>query len=315
MKSNTKKEPIVKISYEKIALILILAGAILVVITIITVLLSDAKFLGFSKDTSETLGALGEYIGGVVGSIWSLASIVLFYETLRFQRSELKLQREELHSQRTEIMEQTNQYILQNQTLLTRRLEGTFFQIINLHNSIVSSLTLDSIEHPFFKKLDKAINGRYCFYYYYKHFKAIYNDNVDLTGISGSNINEVKELINESFKAFYSEYQEDIGHYFRNLFNLALFIDKSKLINKKFYYNIVRSLLSNYELLILFYYCISDYGEKMKKLAEKYSLFSLIPINEIIDKRHMDLLDSGAYEDSSDIQIEDTPTFLLRDLE
>ncbi len=314
MKSKNKTEPIQKTYYEKIALILILAGALLVIVTIATVLISDSKLLGFSHESSDTLGALGEYIGGVVGSIWSLASIVLFYETLRFQRSELKLQRDELRSQRNEIMEQTNQYILQNQTLLTRRLEGTFFQIVSLHNSIVSSLKLDAVDHPHYKNLEKTISGRYCFYHYYKHFKTIYNENVDLTGIAGNNTDEIKELINESFKSFYSEYQEDIGHYLRNILNLLLFVDNSKLINKKFYYNIVRSLLSNYELLILFYYCISDYGLKMKNLAEQYSLFSMIPVNEIIDKRHMDLLNSTAYEDISDIKIDDTPTFNVRNI-
>jgi len=308
-----KTAPIIKFSYEKVAFAFIWSGLIIIILAIMTIAFRDFNILGINTKSFELLGQFGEYVGGLVGSIWALAGVILFYETLRFQRTELRLQREELQNQRSEIMEQTRQYIIQNQTLMTRKLEGTFFQLISLHNEIVDSLVLNFQSHPSLSKaVQVPIQGRYCFNFFYKYFSQTYSENVDLTGMTTSNHEDAIFLISESFKKFYTEFQEDIGHYFRNLFNLALYLDKSKMTSKRFYFNLVRSLLSNYELIILFYFCLSEDGEKMKKLAERYSLFVQIPVNELLDRRHLDLFDKRAFAEDFEIIIDEEPEFLRR---
>ena len=303
-----KIEPIIRFSYEKIAFAFIWSGLLIIIYAILSLVFREMNFLGIDSDSFQILGQFGEYIGGLVGSIWALAGVILFYETLRFQRTELKLQREELQNQRSEIMEQTRQYIIQNQTLMTRKMEGTFFQLISLHNEIVDSLVINFDSHPSLNSSgNNKVSGRYCFNLFYKNFVNHYNENVDLTGMTASKPNDALFLISKSFKAFYIEFQEDIGHYFRNLFNLALYVDKSNMSNKKFYYNIFRSLLSNYELIMLFYYCLSEHGEKMKKLTERYALFVQLPIYELLDKRHMELFYKKAFEDDYEITIDEEP--------
>lgn len=309
---KVKTKPIVKISYEKVALILIWAGISIIVLSFISYFFEQINIFGFSKKSAEHLGQMGEYIGGIVGSLWSLAGIILFYEAIRFQRTELIMQREELQYQRAEIMEQTNQYIIQNQTLVTSKLEGTYFQLITMHNDIVRGLTLDFDLHNKIEYAAKIVHGRYCFLNYYKYFKKVFNDNIDLTGVSADEPDDIKEILNESFKMFYDEFQEDVGHYFRNLFNLALYIDKSKMNNKKFYYNLVRSLLSNYELIMLFYYCLSEHGQKMKNLTEKYSLFVQLPESELLDRRHKNLFDNKAFEEEFEISLDEASNISLR---
>ncbi|MEQ8809517.1 MAG: hypothetical protein RIE59_10650, partial [Imperialibacter sp.] len=73
-----------------------------------------------------TLSMLGEFVGGTVGSMWSLAGVIFFYLALIYQRRELELQREELLESR-KIMDK------QSKTLQTQQFENTFFQLLEFH--------------------------------------------------------------------------------------------------------------------------------------------------------------------------------------
>lgn len=46
---------------------------------------------------------VGDFIGGFVGALWSLAGVLLFYSALRLQRREFKLQSNELQDHRQEV--------------------------------------------------------------------------------------------------------------------------------------------------------------------------------------------------------------------
>src|SRR5690606_19736242 len=45
-------------------------------------------------------GQIGDFIGGILGPIWSLTGILLFYIALKYQRDDLNLQLDELKSTR-----------------------------------------------------------------------------------------------------------------------------------------------------------------------------------------------------------------------
>jgi len=49
-------------------------------------------------------GQVGDFIGGLVGSIWALAGVLLFFSALKLQREEFRLQRQEFQEQRLEFM-------------------------------------------------------------------------------------------------------------------------------------------------------------------------------------------------------------------
>lgn len=306
--SKGKTKPIKIISFEKAAMVLIWGGIVILAVTAFLYIELSNHIFGITEKSFELFGSIGEYIGGVVGSFWALAGVILFYEALRFQRDELELQRAELKYQRSEIMEQTRQYIIQNQVLLTRKLETTFFQLLSLHNEIVSSISISSAE---FRKYshngDKTAKGRYCFHFYYERFGKIVRDNFDLTGVAASDKEGLEDVLKESYRHLFQKFQEDLGHYFRNLFNLLTFVHKSKLHNKKFYINLIRSQLSNYELLLLFYHSLSDYGVRLKPLLEKYSFFWQFPESELLDKRHMDIFNPQAFKEETEFEVDDGP--------
>ena len=98
--------------------------------------------------------------------------------------------------------------------------------------------------------------------------------------------------------------QTDFGHYFRNLYRIVKLVHENEFytyeelggkssINsneynaKNFemryrYISMLRAQLSDYELLWLFYNCLSDNGsEKFKPLVEEYSLLKNMPKNKL----------------------------------
>jgi hypothetical protein len=267
-------------AYETIALILIWIGVFLIIFITILYILPQTRV--FSQ---EIFGQWGENIGGIVGSLWALAGVTLFYEALRFQRTELIMQRHELELQRHEIIEQTEQQRVQNETLLVQTFENTFFQLMTLHNEIVEVISMEIKEadmetHGVTKR---RISGRECFVEYYKLYKRFFHFSVEEIRTKDLDMNMAGELISSSYALFFEEAQANLGHYFRNLYSIIKFIDRNKLKEKKFHIELIRAQLSNYELLLLYFHCLSENGKDMKSPIEKYSLLSNLPHDELIE--------------------------------
>lgn len=75
-----------------------------------------------TPDEMAQTGQVGDFIGGVIGSIWALAGVFLYF-------SALKLQQKEMKSQRLEMIE--------NQKLLDQQLfETTFFNLLKVQENI-----------------------------------------------------------------------------------------------------------------------------------------------------------------------------------
>lgn len=245
------------------------------------------------KINSEKFGDYGSFLSGVVGSVWALVSVILFYLTLRLQRKELSLQRNELELTRNELQGQKDQMIQQNRTLLQQQFESTFFQLISVHLNIVSSMDLRSVQN----KSSVISEGRDCFEIFYKRLKHYIEtqkaNSENLTIIVGGAT--FAETIN-GYNIFYSNDQNNLGHYFRNLYNIIKFVDQSEIQNKKTYTNFVRAQLSSHELAILFYNCLSEYGsEKFKPLIEKYALLKNMNPVLIFNKVHLKKYQQSAY--------------------
>ncbi len=249
-----------------------------------------------SKISPEALGFFGEYAGGIVGSIWSLASIMLFYSALRrqgkdsiLQREQLELQRQELASQREELIlqrketelqriefeRQTEQLRKQNDTLAIQKFENTFFQLLGLHNEIVNGNESRDLGKNWAKQLYLRFITRY----------QKTNENEDSL-----------DRISSSYKIF-PKRVEYLDRYFNNFTTLIEFIDRSQIQDKSFYTYILKAQLNVNELLLLFYFAITDMAPKnLKVLIEKYSFLSDLPNDEIIDIQHKNYYKSTAFE-------------------
>lgn len=227
-------------------------------------------------------GQFGDLFGGLNALFSGLAFAGLIY-AIYLQRNELKLQRLELKQTRIELKGQKEQLKAQNETFLKQNFDSAFFQLLRFHNDLLSSIDL-----VLSVKRQIIVTGRDCFKNFHKMFGSHYIANADKkTG---------HERVNTSYMNFYKNHQSDLGHYFRNLYNIIKFIENSSTEDKQMYANLVRAQLSSYEHALLFYNGLSDLGcEKFKPLIEKYALLKNIPDDVLLDQHHKELYDKKAF--------------------
>jgi hypothetical protein len=233
-------------------------------------------------------GTFGDMFGAVNALFSGLAFAGVIIAIL-LQRGELRLQREELTLTREELVGQKEALNAQNKTLQKQNFETTFFQLLTLHNDLVNGIDLVS------KGTEGGttpIRGRDCFKVFYK--KRLGRLDHDKPGPPGET---TVDRINRIYMVFYADHQHDIGHYFRTLYNIVKFVDRSDVPDKRFYTNLIRAQMSSFELLLLFYNCLSEMGrEKFKPLIEKYALLKTMPRNELLEPAaESGLYDPGAY--------------------
>ncbi|MBQ0733892.1 putative phage abortive infection protein [Aquimarina celericrescens] len=249
-------------------------------------------------------GTLGDMFGTVNALFSGLAFAGIIF-TILLQRKELGYQRKELRETRAE-------FVIQNKTLKIQRFENTFFNLLELHNQIVNDIDYEKkidANDPYSKET-RTVKGRDVFQDRFNNFDKRIKGGIDT---------------NKLYLSFYEQRKTDFGHYFRNLYrifkminetefvtgtelNLDLNIPKNKekydlcnYIQRYRYTSIVRAQLSDYELLLLFYNCLSDNGiEKFKPLIEEYAILKNLPQMDIKQKNLLELYKPSAYLNKND---------------
>jgi hypothetical protein len=262
----------------------------------IVAIISSIYFIYSTDGKTFELNLLGDFLSGSVASIWSLAGLFFIYVAFLGQKQQLLNQQLEImYSQleykhtRLELIAQKKEMKLQNETLRIQKFENTFFQMLNLFNDTVNSLNL--------KEYEKVTHsGRQCFMQFYNFFTT------ELYFIDDENKRrkEIKSCTLEqtikAFNTFYFGRKSDLSHYFRTLYHLIKFIDKSNISDKNQYISITRAQLSSFEQSLLFYNCLHSNGkEKFKPLIEKYCLFKNIDISLIINREHFKEYNKSAF--------------------
>lgn len=239
----------------------------------------------YIKDPTNQ-GTFGDTFGAV-NALFSGLAFAGLIATLLYQKEELKLQREELQQTREELKGQREEFEEQNKTLKRQRFENTFFNMLSLQQEITNNLLLQCKIFQENVERDVTYKGR-------EAFKGIFEDAVfEYEGIISITNTGLKYILKNNWLDGYTKIPATnrFDHYFRHLYRIFKYIDTTDLIdqNERYQYAcIVRSQLSDYELIMLFFNCLSDNGkEKFKPLIEKYAILKNI--------RH-DLLPSAGKE-------------------
>ncbi|MRX64684.1 putative phage abortive infection protein [Maribacter luteus] len=231
-----------------------------------------------SKVNSEKVAQFGDFIGGIVGSLWSLAGVILFYVALTEQRKDIEINRETLNAQvsalnqqikefelqRTELSETRKVFEEQSETLKIQRFENTFFQLLSLHHELVDKLNFSKVSmvrNVSMEKrevLSKAFEDL--------EIKMKYSNGIIGKNSTGAETytddppitkKVAEERMNKAYREFYFEdYKQILSHYFRNVYHIFKFIHKTELIEKskkQFYASLVRAQLSSDELYLILY--------------------------------------------------------------
>ena len=107
------------------------------------------------------------------------------------------------------------------------------------------------------------------------------------------------ESFNEPHSAAYSFvfelYRADLSLYFRSLYSIFRFIENSDHKDSGKFGLVVRSLLSDYELMFIFYNCLSGRGEKFKRFVCSFALFDNLDPDLLLEPEHALYLDIEAF--------------------
>jgi len=212
-------------------------------------------------------GSFGDKFGAV-NALFSGLAFAGILVALRLQSKELKDTREVLKDQKVQL---ENQYLV----LEKQKFEHSFFQLLNLLQQLVNSMDTNYGSTVF--------KGKDCFERFYD--KMMIDVRAPL----------IKEIIINEYEKFFIGSQQDLGYYFRTLYQIIKSVDKSTVDNKKFYTNIVRAQLSNYELVLLFYNCLSKHGsEKFLPLVKTYKILKHLP-EDLVPINHRKLFKETAF--------------------
>lgn len=92
-------------------------------------------------------------------------------------------------------------------------------------------------------------------------------------------------------REFYAGFESALANYFRNMYYIFKCINISDMKDKKMCSNIIRAQLTNYQLALLFYDCISYLGKDIFRVfAEKYGIFKYLPDELLIKPDHRDFI-------------------------
>lgn len=236
----------------------------------------------FSNDCAKA-GTIGDTLSGVFTSLAFICAIF----TVALQRKELSLQRKELEQTRIELENQKKEFQIQNQTLKRQQFENTFFNMLSLHEDIIKSI-------EFLSYSGVSCTGR-------KSFKAKYtwvNSEYITLKTKLSNTNNEKDIAICYMK---DKELSIFEHYFRHLYTIVKLVDRNQNLNledKKEYIHILSSGMSNYELILLFYYVLAR-NYDFKCLIEKYNMFKDINRNLLAKETHYSLYNKDAYYDKN----------------
>ena len=239
----------------------------------------------------EDRAAFGDMFGAINALFAGLALGGVIY-TIILQQRELALQRRELKLTRRELLGQKEQMEHQNETLRLQAFENKFFQLLGRFQAVVESTsTVDYYrdDSDFLRSGPKQaieIRGRQIMTLLYTEFKRMAQE----SGKFVKDARQLKRAIDEVYTEFYRSAGDILGNYFRLLYTIIKFVDRSDVPDKRFYTNIVRAHLSNSELHLLFYNCLSRFGElKFKPLVERYELLQNMPPSGLVGSWHVEL--------------------------
>lgn len=231
-------------------------------------LICQTKLQKFMKSSPNEIGDTLAGIAGSLAFLWIIVTVFLQSQELAAQRKELELGRK--------AAEKTNR-VMDKQLF-----ENTFFSMLNTLNAIIDSIDLVNSD------TNQTTSGRDCFRVFYTRFTKIYR----------RAIGSEETKLDYTYSQFWKTHQSELGHYFRYLYRAFTVLSESEH-TEEYHIKLLRSQLSNQELVLLFYNCVSINGSNFIPLAVKFELFDNMPAYMLLEKDHHRMIPSEAFGGNS----------------
>lgn len=216
--------------------------------------------------------------------------LLQFGYTRRKDKKDQKIAEEDRNRELTDAHEEQQrikkQFDLQLAQSHTQQFENSLFSLLNLFNQIVMQLKYKSKTDVYGDAKIVEEHGREVFDEVARRIKrmceiAIQNDPNDPENTfthQAESVAEALYLMNEMYaNAYYIDFEAILNHYFRTLYHIFKYIDESDLIKeerKNYYAGIVRSYLSQNELLAIMFNLVHEgYGyPNFLRFDKKYNV-------------------------------------------
>lgn len=214
---------------------------------------------------SEVPDAIREGVfGDSLGTLNTLFSGLAFSGvllTLLFQRKDLSETRMQIASQQA---------------------ESQFYNLLSHQQEVVRNFDLQN------KMTNEVVSrGRDCFRSWSETLHEIHDK------FSVSFGNEHAHIVPYHF--LYDMGRADLSLYFRSLYSVFRFVEKTNYKGDAQFGIVLRSLLSDYELVLLFYNSLSARGVKFKRFIYEHALFDNLDPDLLLEPSHALLLEIKAY--------------------
>lgn len=205
---------------------------------------------------NELLGTFGDFVGGVLGTIFALISTLIMIRTFNQQRAVTNKNQEQVENQ---------------------RFNDLFFELLHLYQSEISELS-GSVER-------KRENNIEVIHYTNKDFFDLEKELVQRaykpTKSYQGNIQSAVNL----YMLFYIKHRTKVAACFRTLYRIYDLIDKADLKDsiKKNYLKIIRAQLTDSELFFLRYNGMTYYGQNFLNYINKYHVLKHLPAFDLLE--------------------------------
>lgn len=247
----------------------------LVVLTIVGSYLAYFYFLYSGLSTAaEVNGALVGVRAGTFGDAFGTLNALFSGLAFTGVMVTLFLQRKDLSDNQDEIARQ--------------QVESQFYNMLRLQQEVVNGIDLQRTQYHALSNSSVQIvtQGRDCFKSWAKMLEKEYLEATSLTQ---------GDKIKEAYRELWDKHRGDLSLYFRSLYSLFRFVSSSSHVNKKWLGNVARSLISDYELVVLFYNCLMPNGEGFQNYATEFAVFDNLDIVLLLDAKDVLLLPKAAY--------------------
>ena len=166
---------------------------------------------------------------------------------------------------------------LKIQALPTRR--TNFFKLLDIHFKNLGDIHVEEIS----SEATNRIEGREAVFYMYRMYRHRYGNREEAKGEAG--LDFLRKEFYEYFK-----YEKGMWEvYFKNIKHLIRYTLDSE-IEQAFFLNTLQSIFSRYELVMLFYYALSDIDPEMTKLLKDTQIIDPVIKDLLIDESLFELV-------------------------
>lgn len=241
--------------YEIIGYGLILGGVVVLIWGTIKFNLLHELYLEPGARRSGLFGEYGEFIGGIVGSLWALAGVFLFFATLTYQKREFELQRYELHK---------TQKIFQQQNFST-----LYISFVNKHNDIINSLTAYDIN-------ESAWTGSNFFVFFQEKVMTSFVQKARSLASAQKMEENLLQIFRDYFIYHFSFYQSSLDPYLKNLSVLFRLIQRYRTDTQdkgEYYSFITKAGFTQSELFLIYHVAKFSLLQEFSTFDDAFDVF------------------------------------------